>query len=169
MTEEEAEVQCQKCLIQTNALFNLNDEVDALLHASQLRNDTIDSKTVIGWLRMLHNIVRDGLERPHYPFPDSALKSEAEIEMERLNLALERLLAQELPNAQITIDPMRPGDKISGIVSWRGFKGLEPIDRHRFLWSKLRAHLSREDQDRISILITLTPAEYAVHREPQLV
>ena len=88
--------------------------------------------------------------------------------MENLKLELEHWLPQELPHAQIAIDPMKPGDKISGIVAWRGFKGLEPIDRQHFLWKKLRTHLSPEDQRRISILITFTPAEYAVYREPEL-
>lgn len=153
---------------ENDALWALHDELDSLLHANQLKGETVDSKTVTSWFRMLHNIVQDGLQRPRYPFPGFEPKSEAEIDMERLKLALEKVLAQELPNAQVAIDPMKPGDKISGIVSWRGFKGLEPLDRCRFLSSKLRAHLSREDQDRISILIPLTPAEYAVHCEPEL-
>ncbi len=70
MTEEEADAQYKKCPVQTNALFNLNDELDSMLHANQLRNETVDSKTVTNWFRMLHNIIRDGLERPRYPFPE---------------------------------------------------------------------------------------------------
>jgi acid stress-induced BolA-like protein IbaG/YrbA len=89
--------------------------------------------------------------------------------MERLKSALEKWLPQDLPGMQVEIDPLRRGFKISGIVVWQSFEGLEPIDRQQILWEKLRARLSREDQLRIAILITFTPAEYAVHREPQLV
>ena len=89
--------------------------------------------------------------------------------MEHLKSALEEWLPQQLPGARVEIDPLRRGFKISGIVIWQGFDGLEPIDRQQILWAKLRAHFSREDQLRIAILITFTPAEYAVHREPQLV
>ena len=84
--------------------------------------------------------------------------------MERVKLELE----QWLLGVQVNIDPMRPGDKISGIIVWKGFAGLEPVDRYRLLWQKLRSYLSREDQSGISILITLAPAEYVVLREPQL-
>ncbi len=89
--------------------------------------------------------------------------------MERIKTALEKWLPQDLPGARVEIDPLRRGFKISGIVVWQGFDGLEPIDRQHTLWNKLRAHLSPEDQLRVTILISLTPAEYAVFREPQLV
>ncbi len=89
--------------------------------------------------------------------------------MEQLKSALEEWLPQQLAGAMVEIDPLRRGFKISGIVIWQGFDGLEPIDRQSMMWKKLRAHFSREDQLRIAILITFTPAEYAVHREPELV
>jgi acid stress-induced BolA-like protein IbaG/YrbA len=89
--------------------------------------------------------------------------------MEYLKSELEDWLPQQMPGAQVEIDPLRRGFKLSGIVVWQGFDGLEPIDRQSIMWKQLRAHFSREDQLRIAILITFTPAEYAVHREPQLV
>ena len=89
--------------------------------------------------------------------------------MERIKNALEKWLPQDLPGAQVEIDPLRRGFKISGIVVWPGFDGLEPIDRQHILWDKLRARFSPEDQLRITILISLTPAEYAVFRDPELV
>ena len=89
--------------------------------------------------------------------------------MERLKAVLEDWLPQQLLGARVEIDPLRRGYKISGIVIWQGFDGLEPIDRYTLLWKHLRAHLNRKDQARISMIITLTPAEYAVLREPQLV
>lgn len=88
--------------------------------------------------------------------------------MERLKSALETWLPDQLPGLRLDFNPLRRGSKLSGVVVWQGFDGLEPIDRQNLLWSKLQTHFSREDQLRISLLITLTPAEYAVYREPQL-
>ena len=88
--------------------------------------------------------------------------------MERLRQQLELWLPEQFPQAEIVLDPARRGQKIGGILAWEGFAGLEPIDRQGLLWRALRAHFSREDQLGISSIITLTPAEYAVYREPQM-
>lgn len=88
--------------------------------------------------------------------------------MERLKRELEQWLPEQFPGAEVSLELGRPGTKLSGILAWKGFDGLEPIDRQSLLWRALRAHFSREDQLRISILITLTPAEYSVQREPQM-
>jgi len=88
--------------------------------------------------------------------------------MERLRQQLELWLPEQFPQAEIRLDPARRGQKIGGILAWEGFSGLEPIDRQGLLWRALRAHFNREDQLGISSIITLTPAEYAVYREPQM-
>lgn len=88
--------------------------------------------------------------------------------MERLRRQLELWLPEQFPQAEIVLDPARRGQKIGGILAWDGFAGLEPIDRQGLLWRALRAHFDREDQLGISSIITLTPAEYAVYREPQM-
>ena len=88
--------------------------------------------------------------------------------MERLKKALEVWLPEQFPGAELVLELGRPGTKLSGILAWNGFKGLEPIDRQTMLSRAIRTHFSREDELRISIIITLTPAEYAVYREPQL-
>ena len=88
--------------------------------------------------------------------------------MERLRQQLELWLPEQFPQAEIRLDPARRGQKIGGILAWEGFSGLEPIDRPGLLWRALRAHFNREDQLGISSIITLTPAEYAVYREPQM-
>lgn len=88
--------------------------------------------------------------------------------MERLKQELELWLPEQFPQAEIVLDPARRGQKIGGILAWDGFAGLEPIDRQGLLWRAIRARFDRDDQLRISILITLTPAEYAVYREPQM-
>ena len=89
--------------------------------------------------------------------------------MKRLKRQLELWLPEQFPQAEIVLDPARRGQKLGGILAWDGFAGLEPIDRQGLLWRALRAHFNREDQLSISSIITLTPAEYAVYREPQMV
>lgn len=88
--------------------------------------------------------------------------------MERLRRQLELWLPEQFPQAEIILDPARRGQKIGGILAWDGFAGLEPIDRQGLLWRALRTRFNRDDQLAISSIITLTPAEYAVYREPQM-
>ncbi len=88
--------------------------------------------------------------------------------MERLRRELETFLREQYPGGQIDLEPVRPRTKLSGIIAWTGFDGLEPIDRQSLLWRTIRARFNRDDQLRISGLIALTPAEYAVYREPQM-
>jgi hypothetical protein len=88
--------------------------------------------------------------------------------MERLEQELEHWLPEQFPGAEVSLELGRPGTKLSGILAWGGFNGLEPIDRQSLLWRALRARFSREDQLRIAILVTLMPAKYSVQREPQL-
>ena len=88
--------------------------------------------------------------------------------MERLRQQLELWLSEQFPQAEILLDPARHGQKIGGILAWEGFAGLEPIERQELLWRDIRLHFNREDQLGISSIITLTPQEYAVYREPQM-
>lgn len=88
--------------------------------------------------------------------------------MDRLRQQLEQWLPEQFPQAEIRLDLARRGQKIGGILAWDGFAGLEPIDRQGLLWRVLRARFDRDDQLGISSIITLTPAEYAVYREPQI-
>ena len=67
---EEADAIFQQCPVQYQALIELHDELNAMLHAQQLRAETVDNKTVVRWLRLLHNIVQDGLESSRLSFPE---------------------------------------------------------------------------------------------------
>ena len=88
--------------------------------------------------------------------------------MERLKKKLEDWLPKQFPGAEVALELGRPGTKLGGILAWKGFEGLEPIDRQRILRQKIKEHFKQEDQIRISLIVTLSPAEYAVYREPQL-
>lgn len=88
--------------------------------------------------------------------------------MKRLKRELEQWLPEQFPGSEVSLELGRSGAKLSGILVWKGFDGLEPIDRQSLLRHAFRSHLNREDQLRISLIITLTPAEYSVYREPQM-
>ena len=52
---------------QRDALCELNDEIMSILHAEQLRHDSVDSATVLQWLRGLYDVVKVGLgQSPHF-------------------------------------------------------------------------------------------------------
>ena len=52
---------------QRDALYELNDEIMSILHAEQLRHDSIASATVTQWLRGLYDFVQVGLGKsPHF-------------------------------------------------------------------------------------------------------
>jgi acid stress-induced BolA-like protein IbaG/YrbA len=52
-----------------------------------------------------------------------------------------------------------PGGKIGGVLIWRGFKDLEQVDRQEKVWEALRAKLTEEERESLSLMITLTPDE----------
>jgi len=54
----------------------------------------------------------------------------------------------------------RPPRKVGGFLIWDGFSGLEQIERQNRLWGVLRERLSRDDQLRITAILTATPAEW---------
>lgn len=87
--------------------------------------------------------------------------------MERLKQRLEETLRMQFPGSDIALETHRRAARISGIIAWDGFQGLEPIDRASRLWSVLREGFSREDQLRLSAIIPLSPAEYAVYKHEQ--
>lgn len=43
------------------ALSDIGDEVMSMLHAQQLREASLDSQTVTGWLRLIYDMVQVGL------------------------------------------------------------------------------------------------------------
>jgi hypothetical protein len=51
---------------QSTALCGLNDEVMSMLHAWQLRHPSVDSQTVIDWLRLIYDEVQAGLGKERH-------------------------------------------------------------------------------------------------------
>lgn len=62
---------------------------------------------------------------------------------------------------------MEAAGRISGVLAWSGFDGLEPIDRIRRLSEMIQAHFSSENRSRITLIVPFSPAEYAVYRREQ--
>jgi acid stress-induced BolA-like protein IbaG/YrbA len=88
--------------------------------------------------------------------------------MERLMQDLEQWLHEQFPKSDVVLDISVLGGNFGGYLVWGGFRGKEPIDRQRQLSRALRDHFSQDEQRLISLIVTLTPAEYAVHCEPQM-
>jgi hypothetical protein len=76
-----------------------------------------------------------------------------------LRAKLRRILAQAFPNARVQLDHSKASDKYSGMMLWDGFDGQDQVDRQTRLWEVLRARLSPEEQQRVTAILTLTPAE----------
>ncbi len=87
--------------------------------------------------------------------------------MERLRQRLETVLREQFPGCEAALNVSPYSDKIGGVLAWSGYDGLEPIDRLRSLSETISAHFSRDDQARISLIVTLSPAEYAVYKREQ--
>jgi hypothetical protein len=49
-----------------NALWELNDEIMSMLHAQQLRQESVSSATVKEWLQGLYDIAQVGLGKPRH-------------------------------------------------------------------------------------------------------
>ena len=55
-----------------NALLELNDEIMSMIHAQQLRQESVPSATVKEWLQGLYDIAQMGLGNPrHFRRDDS--------------------------------------------------------------------------------------------------
>lgn len=70
-----------------------------------------------------------------------------------------RILAEQFPGAKVTIERAKPAEKIGGIIVWKGFDGLDQVDRQSRLWSALRSQLSSDEQRKITAILTMAPAE----------
>jgi acid stress-induced BolA-like protein IbaG/YrbA len=74
-----------------------------------------------------------------------------------LRKKISKVLRQKFPDARVSLD--QPGERVSGMMVWKGFEGLEQLDRQDRVWKVLRAKLSRDEQLRIAAILTMTPLE----------
>lgn len=77
---------------------------------------------------------------------------------QRIHDALERAF----PGAKIELEQASPSSKVGGTLIWDGFENMEQIDRQRRLAEVVRNGLSREDQLRVTAILTFTSAEVTI-------
>lgn len=87
--------------------------------------------------------------------------------MEKLMEKLRGLLEAEFPGAEVELEPASPADKLGGFLVWKDFEGMEQIDRQQRLAEVIRSNLSREDQLRITAILTVTPDERSIPTEAE--
>ncbi|MEA2664930.1 MAG: hypothetical protein QOI11_1874 [Candidatus Eremiobacteraeota bacterium] len=73
---------------------------------------------------------------------------------------LEHLLHDRFDGMDIDLGPLGQTGRLSGVLIWDGFRGLDFVDRQERVWSAIRDAL-KADALQVSTLITLTPAEAA--------
>jgi len=78
---------------------------------------------------------------------------------EPLPRKLKRVLAERFPRARIVLERTTPLNKYSGIITWDGFDGLDQVDRQTALWKVLRANLDKDEQLKITAILTMTSSE----------
>ena len=84
------------------------------------------------------------------------------MEMAEVIEHLHDMLEREFPGAQISLDQASPSDRVGGLLVWDGFDQMEQIDRQRLVAKKIRENLPREEQMRVTAILTMTTAETAV-------
>ena len=77
---------------------------------------------------------------------------------------LRQLLERVFPGATVELEVAAP-EKVGGFLIWNGFDQVDQVERQRRLWTAIRGELSREDQLRITAILTLTPDERSVPSE----
>ncbi|HET6387121.1 MAG TPA: hypothetical protein VFJ58_27350 [Armatimonadota bacterium] len=67
-------------------------------------------------------------------------------------------LLRRFPGAELELEYTECSGRIIGRISWRGFTGLDQMDRQEKLWQALREELGA-DASGVSIILTYTPRE----------
>ncbi len=85
--------------------------------------------------------------------------------MEALMQKINGVLKSAFPDATAELEQAAPADKVGGLLIWAGFEGMEHIKRQNRLWAVLKKGLTRQEQLRITAILTLTPEERTVSQE----
>lgn len=75
------------------------------------------------------------------------------------------VLRREFSGSTTEISLTVPRHRVGGMLIWKGFGALEPIDRQRRLWDVLDKSLSADERREVSAILTLTPEEFAAARQ----
>jgi hypothetical protein len=85
------------------------------------------------------------------------------------NLAdkVEKALTQKFVGAEVELERLNPGQRVSGALVWKGFAGKSQIERQTELRDAIDSSLDPEEQAKVSFILTLTPQERSALDEPQ--
>jgi hypothetical protein len=83
--------------------------------------------------------------------------------MENFIRKLRKLIAHHFAGARLELRRLGAG-RVSGLLTWDGFGGVEQIERQRTVWGVLRANLTPEEQLRVAAILTLSSQEMAAAR-----
>jgi acid stress-induced BolA-like protein IbaG/YrbA len=84
--------------------------------------------------------------------------------METFVQKLKRMLRREFPKCSFDLETGR-GDRLSGYLIWKGFSGVEQIERQRTLSAFLKTNLSDDERRHIAGILTMTPEEVAFAKQ----
>ena len=85
--------------------------------------------------------------------------------MEKLIKRLKTLLRRNFKGAEVTLEQASPDSKVGGYLIWDGFQEMDQLERQHQMWEVFRAHLSPEERQKLTAILTLTPEEMAVAQE----
>jgi hypothetical protein len=80
--------------------------------------------------------------------------------MEELKRQVQQIITARFPDAEIELEEVPLAEKLSGHVVTAAFSGLPQRERSKILWKELREHLDSAQQQLLSAILTLSPAEY---------
>lgn len=86
-------------------------------------------------------------------------------EMTKLKSKLLRMLRQQFAGAELDIRYSEFSGKLEGTIVWKGFAGMDQVDRQRALRSLVQSKLTQDERACLSGIFTMTPEEIAVMRE----
>jgi acid stress-induced BolA-like protein IbaG/YrbA len=78
---------------------------------------------------------------------------------------LRQVLEKKLRGAEVHLETLEGSGRIGGEIVWKGFLGLEPIERFQQLKQILEDNFEPEERKHISTLLLYTPSEMQVMRE----
>ena len=79
--------------------------------------------------------------------------------MEALKAKAERMIVRAFLSAQVELEYIPQSDKLSGHVIASKFSGKSQNECGTLLWELLRHNPTQEQQQHLSIILTLSPAE----------
>jgi len=78
---------------------------------------------------------------------------------------LKRALENSFPKAELRLSPTKSAERVWGFLIWNGFTGKEQMDRQDRVWKVLDKALTKDEQAKLSVILTATPNEMKILKE----